>query len=177
MNSRRFVMATAAIPLLAVGGCLCGKSPNLAVMQGYVKTIQGFVDKIAPIITGLDPAEATNINTIKTNVDAAATAFEALSASDATAATTAQTIYNLTTDAISVAEAIPVLPAEVKDVLSAVQLLLLVVGDFFHLQPAAAAGPTPASLRAARTIYTTAPDKQAAARDAANKVDAWNRTH
>jgi hypothetical protein len=170
------VSATAALGLAA-----CNSGQTFATVQTYVADADATLDKLVPLVEVFDPAETSELNQIQAQADAAAKAFAALT-SPAGAATDAQLVLTAISDGFTVIAAIPGVPAQYVAAIDAAQLLLVVIGEFFNVSPAAVASsqiarahaPTAQSLWSnAAKVYASASDKKQVAADADAQLRLW----
>ena len=178
MNTRR----TLLIGAMTIGVAACatpgGGTTGFATIQSYVAEADALIDKLVPLVQAVSPSAAAEMAPIVAKIDAAAAAFEALTAPPS-GTTDVQDIITWLDDGLGVAAA--VLPQYAPEI-DAAEVLLVLVGDFFG-----GLAPTPkASVALGRSIspwatavaeYNSATDKAALVSASDAKVRSWLSTH
>lgn len=184
-NTRRtLLMGGLAVVPLIMGLSACSTGVSFQTVQAYVVDADAVLDRLAPLVSALDPKAAAQLSSIQAEADAAAQAFASLTSAPS-GSSTAQAVLTAISDAFTLIEAIPGIPPDYVAAIAAAQLLLVAVGAFFNIStttaPTAVALAHPAESarlwNTALTQYQAASNKAQLSTDADNQVRAWLATH
>lgn len=186
LNRRGLMVAAASTLAMSSALAACGPTTvSFATVQAYVADVDATLDRLVPLVGAVDPAVLPQLEALQREADAAAASFAALT-SPASGATVAQDVLTYVSDAFSIAEAIPGIPPAYVDAISAAQLLMVFLGDFFGgVTPApaamdrlfAAGGPARDTWRSALSQYQASSDRPQLAAQYDARLRAFLQAH